>query len=324
MNQRTKILHTMLCLLLALPLIACRAERPRVFTIGILNLHDSLEQVVESFQATMTQMGYLENQTIHYRYQGPSHDAAALTQVAQALVAEKVDLIFALGTSATMIAQAAVEGTHIPVLFAPLNDPLSAGFVETLTHPGGNLTGVTTGGYVPKELEWLLRLAPQTKQIFVPHHPQDEISVQTLATLQHTAARFRVELLVQNVTTTDEVINLNNTMPATADAILILPTPLLIEQMDTFVALSQKRKVPLAAPSLTYVTTGALVAYGTDYKAVGAQVSRLADKILQGVAPADLPVETAQFYLGINLQAAKAIELAIPDVLVQQAHLLIR
>jgi len=196
--------------------------------------------------------------------------------------------------------------------------------VKSLTRPGGNLTGISTGGYISKELEWLLKLAPQTKQIFVPHDPADSVSVQSLAILSETAARFKIDLSVHEVHNVTEVLTVATTIAPMAEAILLLPTTLVLEQIDVFIDLAIQRKLPLAAPTVAHVEAGALVAYGSDYAAIGLQVSRLTDKILHGVAPADLPVETAEFYLGINLQTAKAIDLEIPNTLVQQANFIVR
>lgn len=324
MAKVVRNLSVVLCLLTNLLLAACTNTQPQRFTIGILNPRSSYESLIKNFQVGMTDLGYIEGDNVVYAYEDPIGNSTELAQMAQALVAAKVDLIFALGTPATIAAQSAVRGTDIPVIFAPLHDPVGSGVVKSLPHPGGNLTGISTGGYVPKELEWLLLLAPQTREIFVPYNPADDISAQSLAILYETAAHFSVELLVYEVHSTTDAITAATTIPTIADAILLLPTSLVLDQIDLFTEVAIQRKLPLAVPTFPYVEAGALVAYGSDYAAIGIQVGRLADKILQGVAPADLPVETAEFYLGINLQTAQAIGLYIPDAIVQQAMLIVR
>ncbi len=308
------------------PLAACLDEPPHTtsFTIGILNVRSSLQPMIDTFKDGMAALGYIEGETIHYQYNGPLHNSADLAPAAQAFVNAKVDLIFALGTPATLAAKQAVAGTTIPVVFAPLNDPVGFGIVESLTHPGSNLTGIRTGGYVPKELEWLLGVAPDTQRIFVPHDPNDDVSVQSLTMLLETAARFQTEVIVHEIHSADDIATATAPISPEIDAILILPTTLVLEHIDLFVAAAIKHKLPLAVPSFLYVEVGALVSYGSAYSSIGAQVSRLASKILQGVPPADLPVETAEFYLGLNLQTAEAIDLLIPNKIIQQAHFIVR
>lgn len=325
MKKLGRILSTVLCILAIHPLAACTDTGSQIFTIGILNPNprQSLNQLLDAFQESMADLGYIEGETVVYTYQQPVGGSAELEQAAQMLVAAKVDLIFSLGTPATLAAQSAASGTNIPIIFAPLNDPVRSGIVKSLTHPGGNLTGIQTGGYVAKELEWLLTLAPRTQRIFVPYNPADDISVQSLALLRATAVRFRVTVLVREIRSAKDARWATRTIPVTADAILILPTALVLEQMHEFVDAASKRKLPLAVPMFPYVEAGGLVAYGANYAAIGRQVSRLADKIRQGVAPADLPVETAEFYLGINLQTAQTIGLEIPNALIQQANFIV-
>ncbi len=314
------------CILGSLTLTACGNERANTdsFTIGILNLRPSLQSMVDAFKAGMADLGYVEGETIHYQYNGLDGIPAGPEAAAKAFVAAKVDLLFALGTPSALAAQSAVSGTQVPVIFAPLNDPVQFGMVKSLIRPSGNMTGVRTGGYVPKQLEWLLNLAPNTKQIFVPHDPTDDISAQGLAMLQATAERFHVEVLVHETHSVAEIEQALAAITPEVDAILILPTTLALDHITLFTKAAIAHKLPLAVPTFLYVEAGALVSYGSSYPSIGEQVSRLADKILHGVPPADLPVETAEFYLGINLQTAEAIGLSIPNGMIQQALFVVR
>src|SRR5687767_8004977 len=125
-----------------------------------------LDPVLDGFKARMAELGYVEGRSIAYVYHGAvAPDPKAVEAEVRALLAQKVDLLLTLGTLPTRMAKQAVEGTSIPVVFAPVINPVDEGLVQSVTRPGGNVTGVQNGTTIPKALEWLLKLAPRTRKI---------------------------------------------------------------------------------------------------------------------------------------------------------------
>ena len=161
-------------LVLALVSVACQvgaSTNPKAVTIGVVNISPSLDPVLDGLRAGMAEAGYVEGENVTYVYAGATGNLQGLAPAAEALVENGVDLIVAIGTPSSIQAKRAIEGSGIPVIFVPVYDPVASGVVESLLRPGGNLTGIRAGGFVPKNLEWLLRIAPESKHLYVPHNP---------------------------------------------------------------------------------------------------------------------------------------------------------
>ena len=139
------------------------------------------------------------------------------------------------------------------------------------------------------------------------------------------AATLGVELITREASTPQQVAAAFETIPEEADAVFFLPDSLVNARADDWIKLAIELGLPTSAPSLTAVEDGHLTAYGMDLAASARQeAARLADQILQGTAPADLPVETAEFFSAINLKTAEAIGLDISDEVLLQADIIIR
>ncbi len=300
------------------------APKSKTYTIGVLNPSLNQETTVMSFEEGMTELGYTKGKNITYLYDGPV-GANQLDAVAQNLVKAKVDLILAITTSATKAAQRATAGTDIAVVFIPVTDPVGAGIVASLTKPGGNATGVTYTSQEGKRLEWLLQVAPKIKQVYIVYNPKDQSPVLALKMVSETATELGVELIARKVSTTEEAMVALRAIPKEADAVFFLPDSMVNAPGTDIYKAANEVKLPTSGPNVATVNDGALTAYGVDLRvAARQQAARLANQILQGTKPADLPVETAQFFSAINLKTAQAINLDIPDDILRQADIIIR
>lgn len=332
MNSKTKLTYILILISLSVLLVGCgtndaddsAASTNETFTVGIVNLSPALASTIEGFKEGLAEGGFVEGENLTIIYEGPTGDVAALAPLAESMVEAEVDLIFAVTTPAAVAAQAAVAETDIPVIFAPINDPIASGLVESLSNPGGNMTGVRVGGFVPKELEWLLDIAPDTTNIFAPFNPDDSSSVLGMTALRETAESLGVELTTPEVGTSEEIIAAIAAMPEEVDAIFFIPDGLIIGHVAEFTAAATERSIPLAGFSSSHVDGGALFSYGLEFGPVGNQAARLAVKILEGGDPATLPVETTDFYLSVNLNTANEIGLEISDEVLDQAFYIVR
>ena len=316
------ILLTLLSILLV---PACGAARTKVFRIGVINLSPRLEPVLEGFKARMAELGYQEGQNITYIYQGPASSIAALDPIARELVAARVNLILALSTPATQATQRATAGTTLPVVFAPVTDPVAAGIVADLRRPGANITGVALGtDSEARRLEWLLKLTPHVRRIYVPYNPDDASARSSLAAIRAAAPKLNAELQTREARNTTEITAAIAGIPADTQAVFLLQDSLVAARTDDFVRATIARRLPLSVPTDEQVERGALVAFSANLSVLGAQTARLADHIFRGGLPADTPIETAEFFLTINLRTAEAIGLDIPDADIRQADRIVR
>jgi putative ABC transport system substrate-binding protein len=314
-----------LVLVAAMLLAACGGDSEKEtesYTVGIVNLSVALEPTVEGFKQGLLDYERDEGDSVTFIYDGMLANAEEVQPALQRLIDEEVDLILALSTPVAL--QAKAMDSDIPVLFAGVWNPLRLGLVESYSDPGGNLTGVRGEGFIPKELEWLNRLAPGMTRVYVPYFPDDSAAVFSLETLQETAEQLGLEVVVAEVHSSDEVQAALQSLPDDVDGLFILPSFMTLNEYETFIATALEHKLPLASVPQFHVQAGALMSYSPDLYLTGVQVSRLADGILEGSSPSDLPVETADFFLTINVETAAAIGFEVPDEILRQAHTLIR
>lgn len=313
-----------LSIITGLLLVACGGDQ-KTYTVGVINVVPVLDRTLEGFKEGMAESGYIEGKNITYIYEGATADIPKLEAVAQNLVAAKVDLILSITTPATQAAQKATTNTNIPVVFVPLTDPVGAGIVDSLRNPGGNITGITFGVQEGQRLKWLIQVAPAIKNVYIIYNPDDQSPVLALKTLSETAPRLGLKLITRQAHNQEEVTTAIENIPKEADAVFILPDSLVATRVSDLVEAATKLRLPTSGANVEDVEArGVLTAYSVGLISSGKQAARLADQILRGIKPADLPVEMAEFFAAINLKTANAIGLTIPDEVLEQADIINR
>jgi putative ABC transport system substrate-binding protein len=325
MNQFTGSRLLTGVLLLVTALTACSTETDRIYSVGVLNISQNLEESLTGFKEGMVELGYIEGKNIRYLYNGPTKTISALPTEARKLLAAKVDLILTITTPATLAAKEATVGMDLPVLFAVVTDPVGADVVKSMRQPGGNITGVTFGHQESRRLEWLVRIAPRIKKIYAPYNPKDKSPVLALEMVKNAAAKLGLELIIRQAhdpeTLEDAVLNI----PAETEAVFFLPDSYIATRLADFAASAMERNLPFSVANIMDIkNNNILTSYGIDQHLCGKQTARLADQIFKGIRPADLPVETAEPYLAVNLKVAEIIGLTVPDEILRQAHLIVR
>ncbi len=306
-------------------LLGCTSPTPTPplpLTIGVLNLSPQLEPVLEGFKTGLATLGYTN---VEYLYEGPSPDIPTLDLLAENLVAAHPDMIVSISTPASQAAYTATLGTAIPVIFGPVTDPLSAHIVADLTHPGGNLTGVRLGMESEEQrLKWLLQIAPDVQRIFVPYNSHDSSSQSSVKAALSAAEKLGVTLILYEARGTAEITQAIASIPDNVQAIFLPQDSLVAARIDDFAQAALSRNLPLCTPTDGQVERGALLSYSFKLFDLGQQMARLADQVFRQVPPANLPVETAEFFLSINLQTAKSLHLSIPEEILRAADNIIR
>ena len=317
-------------ILLAASLLGCQREpssgsqaAPKL--IAMVQLSEVDRGTVSGFQEAMKELGYQEGRNVSYLLVPPAGSTEKLEGIIRSHLARNPDLFLASSTSATLTVKRLTEATaKPPVVFAPVNDPLAAGIVSDLKHPGGHITGIRLPLGDDLRLQWLTRIAPRAKRIFLPYHADDKSAQLSVRQATDAAARLGLELVKHPIPEGESVSAAIAAMPADVEAIF-LPRDSRVEAgIAEFVTVAEARHLPIAAPSLTQVKAGALFSYGFVHHDIGRQAARLADQILRGVAAGDLPVEMAESSLAINLATARKLGLSIPDDILLQAEHVIR
>lgn len=292
------------------------------FKVGILNPIELFNPSVEGFKAGMAALGYVEGQNVTYVYDGPvGNFDEGLKSYAATLVEQKVDLIFAITTPGTLAAKEVAS--TIPIVFTLVTDPVGAGFAESWAHPGGNLTGVSDANPDSRRLQLLKQVLPDMKRVYLPLDTDIQAVQSALADVQSVVDELGIELVLREVHTPDEVRQAMSEIPDGVDAVIVLPDVTTNEFADEFAAATMARGIPFSTPTIPH-TENVLLSYGVDFYPAGEQAARLAVQVLRGTKPGDLPVESLEFALMVNLEAAQALGVTVPDAILLRADTIIR
>ena len=270
----------------------------------------------------LRELGYNEGQNLRFEHRSADGRAERLPQLAAELVRTGPDVLIAgFGTLAAQAAQAAT--TIIPVVFTSVGDPIGAGLVASLNRPGANVTGVTSqaSDVVGKRLQILEELIPGNPSIAVVLNPETPFSALALQELRAAADARRQRLEVFEVKTADQVsVAIEAAIKAGAAGLLTLEDPLTLGLRRQIADLAAKARLPTIYGNKAFAEAGGLMSYGVDRRQLYRRAAEYVDRILKGTKPADLPVEQpTKFELVINLKAARALGLPIPNALLVSA-----
>jgi putative ABC transport system substrate-binding protein len=305
--------------------LATEAQSPaQVRRIGWLTgWSPSPDPHIETFRQHLRDLGYSEGHNLVLELRYAEGRAERLPDLAAELVQLQVEVIVAEGAAAIRAAQQATQ--TIPIVMSATADPVGQGFVASLAHPGGNITGLSfLSAELPgKRLELLKETLPQSTRVAAlvnPAHPYYESVMHNLTVA---ARALGLHLHVVEVRRADELDTAFTAMTqAGAEAVIVVEDAVLLNsQRGRVVAdLAAQSRLPVMYGWKAWVVAGCFMAYGPDQLAIIKRTATYVDKILKGAKPADVPVEQAtKFELVINLKTAKALGITIPPSILFQA-----
>jgi putative ABC transport system substrate-binding protein len=308
----------------AWPLTA-RAQQPAgMQKIAVLVPFDATDSPykarVATFVDALAKLGRIDGRNVRIDIRG-ARNADEVRQYAAELIALAPDVILATGVSTLVPLQ---QLTHaLPIVFAAVPDPVGAGIVASLAHPGGNVTGFTTYEYglSGKWLEFLRQIAPRVTRVAVFRNPAISAGIGQFAAIQTVAPSMGVELTPMDVRDANEIERAISTFAHTPNGGLIVTgSALAAAHRDLLVSLPAKLSLPTVYNERSYVAVGGLISYGPDIEDEYRLAASYVDRILKGEKPADLPVQAPTKYeLVINLKTAKALGLDVPAQLLARA-----
>jgi putative ABC transport system substrate-binding protein len=308
--------------LLAAPLAAeAQAERP--YRIGFLG--PAAEAVYTHpllrLRTGLRELGYAEGKSIIFEYKFAENKYERLPGLASELIRSKVDIIVVHASTGTRAVKQATS--IIPIVMVGVGDPEGTGFVTSLARPGGNITGVSNIDAVldAKRLQLLKELLPKLVRLAVLRNPANPASQLQFREAQTAAQSLGIETQLFDVRDPKELESAFAAIAkARADALIVLTDPLFLSQQKQIVNLIVTKRLPSVFGRDELVDAGGLMSYGANLPDQFRQAATYVDKILKGAKPADLPVQRAtKFELVINLKAARALGLTIPQSVLMQA-----
>jgi putative tryptophan/tyrosine transport system substrate-binding protein len=300
---------------------AVRAQQSAMPVIGYLcsGDPDRFAPMTRGYLQGLAETGFVEgrNVTIEYRWASGHYDQ--LPGMVADLIARHVSVIDATAGSAPGLAAKAAT-TTIPIVFQTGSDPVKDGLVSSINRPTGNITGVTRLGTTvePRRLELLHELVPSAQQISFLVNPTNPASDHQLQEMQDAAKSLGLKLDVMKAGTESELLAVFEILSQQRSALLLATDPFL--DGNLLLTLAARYRIPVGHFDRTQVAAGALMSYGASLVDSFRQVGVYTGRILKGAKPTDLPImQPTKFELVINLKTAKALGLAVSQMLLATA-----
>ena len=298
--------------------LATQAQQTgNVYRIGFLgNSTAALEaNLVGPFREGLRDLGYVEGRNVMIEYRWAEGKYDRFPALIGELLALKVAVIVTAGTPATLAVKKAT--TSVPLVMTAVGDPVGTGIVPSLSHPGGNITGLTaiSTEMDAKRLELLREVVPSVSYIALLWNAASPLQVLAEKQVQAAAQVLRMRVLSLGVKTEEEIKSALAVMARERpDALLVLADRLLLHHRALIMDFATRHRLPGVHAYRELVEAGGLMSFGPSYADMHKRAAYFVDRILKGAKPGDLPVERPRtFELVINLKVAKALGLTIPQ-----------
>lgn len=322
MNRRG-FLATLGCLGFGAPPAVFAQSPTKIPSIGWLgaNSEAAARHLHQSFLQGLREIGYKEGQNILIERRWAEGQIERLPALADELVKLKVDVIVAPTTPAALAAPRATNS--IPIVFVVASDPVGTGLVASLPRPGGNITGYSTINVElgPKRLELLKDIVPGVRRVAMLYNPLDSANVLVLQDTQRAAKTLNVTLVGYGVQTLEAIGEAFASIARDRiDALLLPDAPVLFNNTRSILDHVARLRLPTMCGFREGTELGALVAFTVNWIEQFRCAAKYVDRILRGATPAELPVEQpTKFGLIVNLKAAKALGIKIPQSILLRA-----
>jgi putative ABC transport system substrate-binding protein len=332
-SKKRRLLSTLLftiCLLLTifLPAVSTEAqEAAHIPKIGFLGVRpDDSKGTFELLKRELRTLGYIDGKNISLLYRNAENKLERLPALVDELIRLKVDILV---VAATNEARAAKNATKtIPIVALNAGRSVESGLIDSVSHPGGNLTGFTPNpsGLSGKRLELLKETFPKLSRVAVLWDPNAPTGESTWKEVQSSATALGLQLFSMQVSRAEKLDGaFKDAVKAGSSALTVNLSPFINSHQRRIHKLAAENRLPAMYPRTEFVQSGGLMSYGADRSEGFRRTAVMIDKILKGTKPADIPVEQpTKFELVINLKTAKQIGLTIPANVLARADRVIK
>ncbi|KAB1072297.1 ABC transporter substrate-binding protein [Methylobacterium planeticum] len=301
-----------------------RAQQPAMPVIGYLGPEspEIYASRLRAFRKGLAEVGYSEDRNVAIAFRWAEGRYERLPALAAELVGQQVSVLAAPGGAPVALA-AKTAAAHIPIVFEMGGDPVALGVVDSLSRPGGNLTGVSSLSVEVsrKRLEFLHEILPGAPVIAVVANPTSPTAPLQLGNLQEAAGNIGVQLQILQASTEAELEAVFSDLPKQrAGGLVFTSDPYFANRSQRLADLTRRHRVPAITQSRDFPLAGGLMSYGGDFEQSHRDAGIYVGRILKGEKPADLPVQlVTKVELFINLQAAIGLGITVPPTLMISA-----
>src|SRR4030095_7316511 len=296
--------------------------------VGILvqEMGRSQTHAIKGLGEELKRLGYQERKNLFIETRNVKGNRTALQPAAGELLAQKVNLIFTTGTSATRAAIAATK--DVPIVFVHPSDPIAAGLIKGAGEPTKNLTRVAAyaGAATEERLVLFKEIVPSVRKILIFYDANNSFSRENLKLAEGAAKTLGLQVSSYGIKSTDELrTTLASLRRENGAAIFQIADDLFESEAEFLFETAREKKLPTMFNEEAWAINGALAAYGPSYLEMGRQAARLIDRIMKGQKPESLPIERAsKFDLTLNYRTATFIGLRFPEEILKKAEKVIR
>ena len=274
-----------------------------------------------AFVDAMREAGWVEGRNVVYDFVFANEDRTRLPVLAAELVGRGPDLVFVNSTESALAALAATR--TIPIVFGAAADPVENGVVKSLAWPGGNATGIANIGWElgAKRLQLLKQAAPKVSRVGVLVDPRWEWSARERKLIEEAGGTLGVTVIAATAKEAREVnVAVASLVKGRAEALVPTATGLFLNTRGAILKLAAGSRIPVVGHRDLFVEDGALMSYSARIVDQIRRAAQMADRVLKGTKPADIPVERpSRFELVVNAKTAKALGITLPPAFLAQA-----
>lgn len=297
------------------------SSAPKAHTVLVITTSLS-ENTLQGFRKEMSSLKYVEGTNMTYLMASTlTLDEEGLKLKSRALLPQKPDMIFSLGTSATRAALDITRDRPIPIVFGQVATLEGTGILSEIERQQKNITGITAAIPVAKQLEYLKRISPAARRVLLVYKP-DALPLPLVMRLREVSPALKMELVERQITDTLSLKELLDSLkPGEVDSLMQIPDTVGSSNIPLFAGAALRLKIPLSVALQDFASLkGVLFSYSLDLEEHGKELAAMVDKVLKGVPPAQMAVEMPKkYYLSINLDTAHEIGLAVPPDLLSLA-----
>ena len=291
-------------------------------TIGWLGSGSSIaaSQWVSAFSQRLRELGRIEGNTVAIEYRWAEGREQRFAEIMTEFIRLKVDVVLTYSNAAALSAKQST--TTVPIVFAAAGDPVGTGLIASISHPGGNVTGLSIQqtDLAGKRIEILREILPRLGTLAVLANERSANAVLEMGEAKAAARSLGLGVILSQIGVADDIASAVEALKGRADAVYTCSDPLLTTNRIRVNTLALAARLPTMHGFREYVQAGGLTSYGPNFPDLFRRAADFVDKILRGVKPTDLPVEQpTKFDLVINLTTAKALGLEVPPTLLARA-----
>lgn len=309
------VIQTLSIFLVVSPLLANNAQaQEETLDIAVVQLvtHPSLDDIRQGIYDGLSEHGYVEGENLTVNYQNAEGDINILSTIAQSVVAEEPDLIFAITTPVTQAFQN--NTSDIPVIMVGVTDPVSAGILDDLENPGANITGVSDAVSYEDQFNLLLELVPEVQKIGMIYTTSEDNSLAETEAARDVAEELGLEVQIEGVASTLDMQLVAQNLASQVDAIYVGSDNTIASAFETLLDATDAAGIPIFTTVDVMVGQGALSAVAINQKDIGILAADVAKQVIDGNDPSEIPVHFLEdLQAVVNYETAERLNIEISE-----------